>query len=91
MYTYLENTLSVSVTSLAYGILPVVTNVSVLSDLWISGCELKDNHYISFILLFKTNFYLYIGILVIFKPQHGFSIAGAGYTFYPVWKGYFES
>ena len=35
-----------------------ITNVSVLPDLRISGCELKDNHYISFILLFKTIFYL---------------------------------
>ena len=63
---------------------PIVTKVSVLSNLRISVCELKDNHYISFILLFKTNFYRYIGISVIFKSQHGFSIAGAGYTFYPV-------
>ena len=49
---------SVSVTSLVYGISPIVTNVSVLSDLRISGCELKDNHNISFIMLFKTIFYL---------------------------------
>ena len=58
--------------------------ISALSNLRISGCDVKENHYISFILLFKTNFYRYIGISVIFKPQHGFSIAGAGYTFYPV-------
>ena len=63
---------------------PIVTKVSVLSNLRISGCELKDNHYISFILFFTITFYCYIGISVIFKSQHGFSIAGAGYTFYPV-------
>ena len=68
-----------------------MAKVSVLSNLQISVCELKDNHYISFILLFKTNLYRYIGISVIFKYQHGFSIAGTGYTFYPVGKGYFES
>ena len=62
----------------------IVTKVSVLFNLQISVCELKDNNYISFILLFKTIFYRYIGISVIFKSQHGFSIAGAGYTFYPV-------
>ena len=33
-----------------------MTKVSVLSNLRISGCELKDNHYKSFILLFTTNF-----------------------------------
>ena len=41
--------------------------------------------------MFRTIFYRYIGISVIFKSQHGISIAGAGYTIYPVWKGYFES
>ena len=34
--------------------------------------------------MFKTNVYRYIGISVFYKPQHGFYIAGAGYTFYPV-------
>ena len=67
-----------------YVISPIVTKVSVLSNLQISGCELEDNYYISFILLFKTKFYRYISISMIFKSQHGFSIAGAGYTFYPV-------
>ena len=57
-----------------------MNKVSALSTLRISGRELKDNHYISFILLFKIYFYRYIGISVIFKSQHGFSIAGAGYT-----------
>ena len=66
-----------------------MTKVSVLSNLRISGCELKDSYCISFILLFKTNFYHYIGISVIFKSQCGFSIAGAGYTYYPVREGYF--
>ena len=66
-----------------------MTKVSVLSNGRISGCELKDNYYKSFILLFKTIFYRYISISVIFKSQHGFSIAGAGYTFYPVGEGYF--
>ena len=56
-----------------------MTEVSVLSNLRIAGCELKDDYYVSFILLFKTISYHYIGISVIFKSQHGFSIAGAGY------------
>ena len=34
-----------------------MTKVSVLSNLRISGCELKDNYYRSFILMFKTIFY----------------------------------
>ena len=54
-----------------------MTKVSLLSNLRISGCELKDNCYISFLLLFKTNFYRYIGISVISKSQRGFSIADA--------------
>ena len=58
--------------------------VSALSNLRISGRELKDNHYIPFLLLSKTNFYRYISISVSFKSQRGFSIAGAGYTFYQV-------
>ena len=62
----------------------IVTEVSVLSNLCISGCALKDNYYTSFILLFKPNFYSCIGISVIFKSQSGFSITGAGYIFYPV-------
>ena len=70
---------------------PIVTKVSVLSNLRISGCELKDNYYKSFILLFKTIFYFCIGNSVIFKSQRGFSIAGVGYTFYPVRERYFVS
>ena len=46
--------------------------VSVLSNLRISGCELKDNCYVSFTQLFKTNFYRYIGISLIFKSHCGF-------------------
>ena len=61
-----------------------MTKVSVLANLSISGCELKDNSFMSFILLFKTNFYCYVDILVIFKSQRGFSIVGVGNTFYPV-------
>ena len=64
-----------------------MTKVSVLSiqyNLRISECELKDNYYISFILFFKTTVNRYIGNSVIFKSQRGFSIAGAGYTYYPV-------
>ena len=57
-----------------------MTKVSVLCNLRITGCELKDNYYISFILLFKTFFYRYIGNSVI-------SIDDAGYTFYPVENG----
>ena len=56
----------------------MVTQVSVLSYLPISGCKLKDNYYLSFILLFTTKFYRYINISVIFKSQQRFSIAGAG-------------
>ena len=68
-----------------------MTRVSVLSNLSISGCEQKDNCYISFILLFEAKIYFYIGISVIFKSKRVFSIAGAGYTFYLVSKGYFVS
>ena len=75
---------SVSVTSLTYGISPLVTKVSVLSNLRISGCKLKDKYYISFVFWFQTSFKCSIGVSLIFKSQLGFSIAGAGYTFYPV-------
>ena len=34
--------------SLTYVISPIVTKVSVLSNLRFSGCELKDNYYVSF-------------------------------------------
>ena len=51
---------------------PIVTKVSVLSNLSISGCELKDTYYKSFILLFKTIFHRCIGNSVIFKPQRRF-------------------
>ena len=64
-----------------------MTKVSVLSNLRISRCELKDNYYVPFTKLFKTNFYRYIGISVIFKSHCGFSIAGAGYTISPFEKG----
>ena len=33
--------------------------------------------------------YRYVGILGIFKAQRGNSIAGVGYTNYPVGKGFF--
>ena len=33
--------------------------------------------------------YRYVGILGIFKSQRGHFIAGAGYTNYPVGKGFF--
>ena len=68
-----------------------MTKVLVLSNLRVSVCELKDNYYISFVLSFKVKFYRFIGISLIFKSQRGFSIAGASYTFYPVWEGYFAS
>ena len=58
-----------------------MTKVSVLYNLRISGCDLKDNFYLSFIFLF---FFTAIGISVIFKSQRGFSIVGADYTFYIV-------
>ena len=35
--------------------------------------------------------YRYVGILGIFKSQRGNFIAGAGYTNYPVGKGFFVS
>ena len=37
------------------------------SNIPISGCELKDKYYISFVLLFKASFYSYLGISVIFQ------------------------
>ena len=83
-YKHIQLQKSVLVTSLTYIISPIVTKVSVLSNLCISVCELKDNYYASFNLLFKTNFYCFIGISMIFKSQCGFFITGAGYTFYPV-------
>ena len=43
-----------------------------------------DNYYTSFVLSFKTYFYHYIGISVLFMSQRGYSIAGASYTFYPI-------
>ena len=39
----------------------------------------------------RKNFYRYMGISVIFKSHCGFSIAGAGYTIFPVREGYFVS
>ena len=72
-YKHIQLWKSVSVTSLTYVISSIVAKVSVLSNLHIFGCELKENYCISFDLLLKTNF-----------SQRGFSIAGAGYTFYLV-------
>ena len=47
-----------------------MTKVSVLSNLRISGCELKDNYYISFILLFKTIFLPLYGHFSNFCRRH---------------------
>ena len=58
-YKHIQLYKSVSVTSLTHVISPIVTKVSVLSNLHISGCEMKGNYYISFILLFKTILLLY--------------------------------
>ena len=49
-----------------------MTKVSVLSNLRISGCELRDNYYVSFTKLFKKKFYRYIGISVNLSPIAGF-------------------
>ena len=49
-----------------------MTKVSVLFNLRISGCELKDNYYVSFTWLFKINFYRYIGFSVILSPTVAF-------------------
>ena len=45
-YKHIQLKKSVSVTSFPYVESPIVTKVSVLSNLRISGRELKDNHYI---------------------------------------------
>ena len=68
------------VTSLTYHI---VTKVSVLFNLRISGCELRDNHCVSFTQLFKKKKTLYRHFSD-FKSYCGFSIADAGYTIFPV-------
>ena len=81
--------ISVSVTYLRYVISPIVTKVSILSNLQIWS-EPKDNYYISFIMLFQTILPLYQRFSY-FKSQRGFSIAGSGYTFYPVREEYFVS
>ena len=61
------------VTSLTYVILPIVTKVSVLSNLRIFGCELRDNYYVSFTkFFFQKNYYRYIGISLILSPIAGF-------------------
>ena len=62
-----------------------MTKVSVLSNLRISGCELKDNYNVSFILLFKIIFTAVSAFQWLLSPNAGFFfITGAGYTFYPV-------
>ena len=45
-YKHIQLKKSVSVTSFTYVESPIVTKVSVLSNLRISGRELKDNHYL---------------------------------------------
>ena len=55
-----------------YIISPIVTKVLVLSNLHISGCELKDNYYISFILLFKTIFTTISAFQWFLSPNGGF-------------------
>ena len=68
-----------------------MTKVSVLFNSCISGCELRDNYCISFTQLFrKKNLPLYRHFSD-FKSHCGFSIAGAGYTIFPVCEGYFMS
>ena len=47
-----------------------MTKVSVLPYLRTSGCELKYDYNVSFILLFKTNLYRYIVISVIFLSSN---------------------
>ena len=55
-----------------------MTKVSVLFNLRVSGCELRDNYCVSFTQLFKkTKLPLYRHFSD-FKSHCGFSIAGAG-------------
>ena len=72
-----------------YVISPIVTKVSVLSNLRISGCELRDNYYVSFTKLFKKKKYRYIGISVILSPIAGFLSLVRVTQFYQFEKGMF--
>ena len=68
-----------------------MNKVSVLFNLRISGCELRDNYCVSFTQLFKEKKLPLYRHFSDFKSHCGFSIAGAGYTIFPVWEGYFVS
>ena len=61
-----------------------MTIVSVLFNLRISGCELRDNYCVSFTQLFKKKDFPLYRHFSDFKSHCGFSIAGAGYTIFPV-------
>ena len=68
-----------------------MNKVSVLFNLRISGCELRDNYCVSFTQLFKKKKLPLYRHFSDFKSHCGFSIAGAGYTIFPVSEGYFVS
>ena len=68
-----------------------MTKVSVLFNLRISGCELRDNYCVSFTQLFKKKILPLYRDFSDFKSHCGFSISGAGYTIFPVGEGYFVS
>ena len=68
-----------------------MTKVSVLVNLSISWYELRDNYYVSFTQFFKKKKIPLYRHFSDFKSHFGFSIAGAGYTIFPVIEGYFVS
>ena len=62
----------------------IVNKVSVLFNLRISWCELRDNYCVSFTQLFKKKILPLYRHFSDFKSHCGFSVAGAGYTIFPV-------
>ena len=65
----------------------IVTKVSVVFNLRISGCELRDNYCVSFTQLFKKKILPLYRHFSDFKSHCGFSIAGASYTIFQFKKG----
>ena len=66
-----------------------MTKVSVLSNLRISGCELRDNYYVSFTQLLENFFLPLYRHFSDCKSHFGFSIAGAVTHFSQFEKGIF--
>ena len=64
-----------------------MTKVSVLFNLRISGCKLRDNYCASFTQLFKKKILPLYRHFSDFKSHCGFSIAGAGYTIFQFENG----